>query len=86
VLKRKGQPVAGVHVKFNTELGPQYGRGTGASTDASGRFTFRDIAGAKVSLEVCRPDANPQNYKTACRTVTQTLTRDWTVDLEYPEP
>ena len=66
VLKRKRQPVAGVHVKFNTELGPQYGRGTGAHTDASGRFTFRDIAGAKVSLEVCRPDAGPQSYKTAC--------------------
>jgi hypothetical protein len=86
VLKQKGQPMPNVHVKFDTELGPQYGRGTGAHTDASGRFTFRDIAGAKVSLEVCRPDAGPKNYQTACRTVKQTLTKDWTVDLEYPAP
>jgi hypothetical protein len=86
VLKQKGRPVPAVHVKFNTELGPKYGRGTGDYTDANGRFTFKDVAGAKVSLEVCRPDAGPTNYQTACRVVTQTLTKDWTVALEYPAP
>lgn len=86
VLKQNGTPVSGVHVKINTELKPQYGRGAGAYTDASGGFSFQDIAGAKISLEVCRPDAGPQNYQTACRVVSHTLTKDWTVDLEYPAP
>jgi len=62
------------------------GRSTGAKTDAEGRFTFKDVAGAKVSLEVCRPDAGPDKYRTACRGVPRTLTGDWTVDLEYPGP
>jgi hypothetical protein len=86
VLKQDGKPVSGVHVKISTELRPRYGRGTGAYTDASGGFTFQDIAGAKITLEVCRPDAGPQNYQTACRVVSHTLTKDWTVDLEYPPP
>ncbi len=86
VLKQNGTPMSGVHVKINTELGPRYGRGAGAYTDARGGFTFQDIAGAKLSLEVCRPDAGPQNYQTACRVVSHTLTKDWTVDLEYPAP
>lgn len=86
ILKQKGQPMPAVHVNFRTELGPKYGRSTGGNTDANGRFTFKDVEGAKVSLEVCRPDAGPKNYKTACRVVPQTLTKDWTVDLEYPAP
>jgi hypothetical protein len=85
-LMSKGQPMPGVHVNFRTELGPQYGRSTGAKTDATGRFTFKDIAGAKVALEVCRPDAGPNNYQTACRVAKHTLVKDWTVDLEYPAP
>jgi hypothetical protein len=86
VLKQQGKPMPAVYVKLDTELGNKYGRGTIDQTDARGRFTFKDIAGAKLTLEVCRPDANPENYRTACRTVRQTLTRDWNVDLEYPAP
>jgi hypothetical protein len=86
VLRQSGQPVPGIHVTIDTELGPGHERGTGRSTDASGRFTFQEIAGAKVSLEVCRHDAGPKHDEQACRVVKQTLTGDWTVDLEYPAP
>jgi hypothetical protein len=86
VLKQAGRPLPGVHVKFNTELRPKYERGQGEKTDADGRFTFKEVAGAKVYLEVCRPDAGPQNYQVACRIVRQTLTKDWKVELEYPAP
>lgn len=86
VLKRKGAPLAATYVKFDTELAPKLGRGTGAQTDAAGRFAFEDVAGAKVKLEVCRPDAGPDNYQTACRTVAFTLDKDRVVELEYPAP
>lgn len=84
VLKQAGRPLPGVHVKFNTELRPGYHRGQDEKTDADGRFTFKEVAGAKVFLEVCRPDAGPQNDPAACRIVRQTLTKDWNVELEYP--
>ncbi|HWO22322.1 MAG TPA: carboxypeptidase regulatory-like domain-containing protein [Kofleriaceae bacterium] len=86
VLRHKGQPKAGIHINMETELRPGFQRGTGDYTDASGRFTLRDIAGAKISLRVCRTDPDPNDYAAACRTVKHTLTGDLTVDLEYPAP
>lgn len=86
VLKQQGKPMPATYVSFDTELGPKLGRGTAHKTDANGRFTFQDVAGATVTIRVCRPDANPANHQAACRVVRQKLTRDWTVDLEYPAP
>jgi hypothetical protein len=87
VLRQKGRPVPGVRVRFETEiLGPTYTRSDDATTDANGRYTFKDIAGAKVALEVCRPDASSKNWETACRKVRHTLTKDVTLDLGYPAP
>jgi Carboxypeptidase regulatory-like domain len=85
-LRHKGQPMAGIHINMETELGPDFRRGTGNTTDANGRYTLKDIAGAKISLRVCRTDPDPKNYEAACRTVKHTLTGDLTVDLEYPAP
>ncbi len=87
VLKQKGRPMAGVRVRFETEIrGPRYVRSKDSTTDANGRFTFKDLAGAKISLQVCRPDAGPDNHETACRKVKHTLVKDATVNLEYPAP
>jgi len=81
VLKQAGKPLPKVHVKISNEA---LHRGTGEATDAHGRFKFREIAGAEVTLEVCRPGAGPANYKTACRQVKRKIDADIVVDLEMP--
>ncbi|MEO8706138.1 MAG: carboxypeptidase regulatory-like domain-containing protein [Kofleriaceae bacterium] len=85
ILRSQGKPLANQHINFRTKIQVIYGHSTGAKTDATGRFTFKDVAGAEVSLEVCRPDAGPANYKTACKIVEHKLDKDWTIDLDYPQ-
>ena len=81
VLRQNGQPLAGTLVKISNEL---LNRGASARTDATGRFEFRDIAGAEVTLEVCRPDVDADHHQTACRQTRRRLDADVVVDLDLP--
>jgi hypothetical protein len=88
VVKQDGKPMPDTHINIAVDLAPiggRYGRKTGEPTDANGRFAFREVAGVNVTLEVCRPDAGPTNYKTACRLVKRKLDKDLVVDVEYPK-
>ena len=84
VVKRDGKPIVGQQVNIDVPLG-DYGRRTGMPTDANGHFAFKDIAGVTVKLEVCRPDAGPDNYQTACKFVEKKLDKDIVVDIDYPK-
>jgi len=71
-----------VYVQLHNATWP---RGGGGETDAAGAFSFRVVAGSDVTLEICRPDANPSNYRTACTQQKRRVTGDVTVDLEMPK-
>lgn len=81
VLAQAGKPLANTMVKITNDA---LQRATGGNTDANGVFKFREIAGATVTLEVCRPGANAQNYQTACKQTKRRIDADVVVDLEMP--
>jgi len=81
LLRRNGQPLAGTLVKISNEL---LDRGASGRTDATRRFEFRDIDGAEVTLEVCRPDVDADHHQAACRQIRRRLDADVVVDLDLP--
>ncbi len=81
VVKQRGAPLPKANVRLHNETWP---RGTGMETDAAGRYAFREVAGAEVTLELCRPDVTAATYKTACVQEKRRITGDVVVDLEMP--
>jgi carboxypeptidase family protein len=82
IVRKAGKPLASQFVQISNKT---YPRGSGAETDSSGRYTFKDVHGSELEFELCRADANPRNYKTACKQVVRRLDKDLTgVDLDMP--
>lgn len=83
VVRQGGRPVAKTLVRVSNNTWPRAG---GEETDAQGHYAIKDVAGADLTLTVCRPDAGPANYRTACRETRHRLEKTQQLDLELPTP
>jgi hypothetical protein len=81
VVRKRGKPLPDANVQLHDKT---WNRGEAHRTDAAGVVSFRQVAGSEIELELCRPDANPSNYKTACVQAKRRVTGDVVIDLEMP--
>jgi hypothetical protein len=76
----EGAPLPDVFVRSSNHTWSHAG---GASTDAVGHYSFRELAG-EITLELCRNDPSDSGDKPVCVRQKHRLTRDLVVDLALP--